>query len=221
MSRLREHVTAFHRAFGQPVLDTPQVPSDERVRLRARLIVEETLEFLEACFDTENDTRVALEEATDFLDNIIENARVEVVLPEAADALADIAYVLEGSNLEFGIDSGPVLEEVQRANMAKASGPKRADGKIQKPIGWTPPDIPAVLRAQGWRDVSNVGATPVSAAGLREVHGVIDRPTFLDKKASSDVDCSLRDGVDPLRSDATSLLPAVDAETNGEGCGCE
>jgi predicted HAD superfamily Cof-like phosphohydrolase len=32
--------------------------------------------------------------------------------------------------------------------MAKASGPRRADGKVLKPEGWTPPDIVGVLERQ-------------------------------------------------------------------------
>lgn len=50
----------------------------------------------------------------------------------------------------LGIDLGPVFEEVHRANMAKVGGPTRADGKILKPEGWTPPDVAGVLRRQGW-----------------------------------------------------------------------
>lgn len=35
--------------------------------------------------------------------------------------------------------------------MAKLGGPRRADGKVMKPIGWRPPDIEGVLNRQGWR----------------------------------------------------------------------
>jgi predicted HAD superfamily Cof-like phosphohydrolase len=32
--------------------------------------------------------------------------------------------------------------------MAKAGGPKRADGKQLKPEGWTPPDLAPILAEQ-------------------------------------------------------------------------
>ena len=56
-------------------------------------------------------------------------------------ALAGLDYVVEGARLEFGINGLPIADEVHRANMAKAGGPKRADGKHMKPEGWTPHEV--------------------------------------------------------------------------------
>lgn len=50
-------------------------------------------------------------------------------------------YVLVGAALAFGIPLDRVWSEVQRANMAKLGGARRADGKILKPEGWQPPRI--------------------------------------------------------------------------------
>jgi predicted HAD superfamily Cof-like phosphohydrolase len=147
---LQELVAEFHVAMGVPIADKPTVPPDDRVRLRCSLIAEECFEFLESCLSVE-----LFADGEDFdecrcrVAAIIRRALVRVDLADAADALADIAYVVEGANLEFGIDSGPVLDEVHRANMAKVNGPVRADGKRLKPEGWTPPDIEGVLRKQG------------------------------------------------------------------------
>jgi predicted HAD superfamily Cof-like phosphohydrolase len=143
---LQTKLIEFHQAMGVPVLESPQVPPDDRIRLRCRLIVEEALELLDACFD--NGTNEALDCARKDLKDFIDSAPVSPKLSLIADALADVAYVVEGANLEFGIDSGPVLEEVHRANMAKVNGPRRADGKVMKPEGWTPPDIVGVLERQ-------------------------------------------------------------------------
>lgn len=145
---LQGDLIEFHRAMSVPILPTPQVPADDRVRLRAKLIVEECFEFLEAIVADDIGVQLVLDECRRDLNILIQEARVFVSLPEAADALADIAYVVEGANLEFGIDSGPVLDEVHRANMAKAGGPRRSDGKVMKPTGWTPPDIAGVLERQ-------------------------------------------------------------------------
>ena len=69
-------------------------------------------------------------------------------MSEFADGLADMEYVCEGSFLAFGIHSGPIHAEVQRSNMAKVGGQRREDGKILKPVGWTPPDIAGEIEKQ-------------------------------------------------------------------------
>lgn len=113
------NVEAFHRMTRTPILDRPTIPDRERVALRLELIREEFEE-----------TAVAM-------------ARGDLV--EIADGLADLVYVCVGAALEFGIPLDRVWAEVHRSNMAKAGGPRRADGKILKPDGWTPPDIRGVL----------------------------------------------------------------------------
>lgn len=152
----RAAVALFHRTAGIPVLETPTVPADERVRLRLRLIAEEFLELLDATFDDTNDN-AGLENLHDQVADVVEGWWVRPSLPDVADALADLDYVIEGARLEFGIDGVPVFAEVQRANMAKflnggpAASQIRPDGKILKPVGWEPPDIVKVLMDQGWR----------------------------------------------------------------------
>lgn len=155
MTTLREQVLEFHQAFDQPIVATPSVPADERVRLRAHLVAEEFFEMLAAMFDqatstTDMPVRGLLLEAKARADLFIRCARVVVDLPELADAFADIDYVVEGSRIEFGIDGAPVAAEVHRTNMAKLGGPTAPDGKKLKPPGWTPPDIEGCLNAQGW-----------------------------------------------------------------------
>lgn len=71
-------------------------------------------------------------------------------MEEIADGLADLIYVAVGAALEFGIPLDRVWAEVQRSNMAKVDAEtgrvrKRADGKVLKPDGWTPPDIKSAL----------------------------------------------------------------------------
>ena len=67
---------------------------------------------------------------------------------EAADALADLLYVVLAAGVRWGIALGPVFDEVHAANMRKKDGPVRADGKKLKPPGWKPPDVAKVLRNQ-------------------------------------------------------------------------
>lgn len=89
-------VAEFHKTFQHPILDTPQIPSESRCKLRVSLIAEELKELEEAI------------EAKDIV--------------EIADALCDIQYVLSGAVLEFGLGDkfNALFEEVQRSNMSKA-----------------------------------------------------------------------------------------------------
>ncbi len=89
-------VAEFHKTFKHPILETPQIPSEDRCKLRVELISEELKELQEAI--SNND------------------------LTEVADALCDIQYVLSGAVLEFGLGDKfkTLFDEVQRSNMSKA-----------------------------------------------------------------------------------------------------
>jgi predicted HAD superfamily Cof-like phosphohydrolase len=155
MSELQRQVAEFHLAFDHPIADVPTIPSEARVRFRARLITEEFLETLESLFDmteAEGSPGVAIRHAADTIRFVIDHARVTVDLVGLADGLADLDYVVEGTRLELGIDGVPIAAEVHRSNMAKKGGEKRPDGKSLKPPGWTPPDIAGELAEQ-----ANVG----------------------------------------------------------------
>lgn len=91
-------VSIFHETFGAPILDTPQIPSEERCKLRVDLIQEELNELSQAIKDND--------------------------IVEIADALCDLQYVLSGAILEFGLGNkfGELFDEVQRSNMSKACG---------------------------------------------------------------------------------------------------
>ena len=159
ITSITRQVGEFHRAFDSPILDKPQVPADGRVRLRLTLIAEEFFELLESCGISLQTIDAAIENANARgymlhpMKNVLDaigNLPITVDLPEFADALADLDYVIEGSRLEFGINGAPVAAEVHRANMTKVGGHRRTDGKWVKPPNFTPPDIGAELRKQGW-----------------------------------------------------------------------
>lgn len=139
-------VRAFHAKFGHPIAHTPRIPSEDRVRFRAKLINEEYLELLDALFILPNIKE--METIKKLLRFLITECDVAVDLPEAMDALADLDYVIEGTRVEFGVDGAPLAAEVQRANLSK--DPNGPDGKPVKPPTWTPPDIVGCLREQGW-----------------------------------------------------------------------
>ncbi|GAB4244577.1 MAG: nucleoside triphosphate pyrophosphohydrolase family protein [Ekhidna sp.] len=89
-------VGEFHKTFNHPILPNPQIPSEDRCKLRVSLIAEELEELKEAIADKD--------------------------MVEIADALCDIQYVLSGAVLEFGLGEKfkELFEEVQRSNMSKA-----------------------------------------------------------------------------------------------------
>lgn len=125
-----QDVLAFHKAGNVPCPTVPAFPSKERIEFRKRLIDSEMVEF-----------NVAHEERD---------------LPEVADAIADLIYVLIGTAHEYGIPLEAVWQEVQKTNMAKF-GPgswQREDGKIMKPADWVPPDLVKILKEAGWEGPS-------------------------------------------------------------------
>lgn len=133
-------VEEFMRKAGQyQGLDKPEIPTEESRRLRIELIREELIEFARASgYDIT------------FSNTIHDTIRPDVIA--IADALADLLYVVYGACVAWGIKIDPVFGAVHIANMDKF-GPgsfAREDGKWIKPSGWEPPDIAAVLRAQGW-----------------------------------------------------------------------
>ena len=115
-------VRDFHQAFGQRIGDKPELPDENERKLRVKLLREEFREYLDG--ESFND------------------------LVEVADALADIIYIACGTAVSYGIPLDDVFAEVHRSNMAKLVDGKvirREDGKIQKPEGWTAPDVRGVL----------------------------------------------------------------------------
>lgn len=139
-----QDVTDFHNAMGQPVYRELHTPGDDRVKLRADLIFEECLEFMESVFDG-----FEAYSYDDYETHVRWGTGVKVDHVALADGLADLIYVCIGAANEFGIPLDKVWAEVHRSNMAKI-GPngevkRREDGKVIKPDGWTPPDIAGVL----------------------------------------------------------------------------
>jgi len=125
MNKQIDHVKKFHEIYEAPVLEKPAIPSAQRCELRYKLMAEELKEFKEAY------------EARD--------------LVEVADALTDLAYVLFGSVLEFGLQEKfeSFFEEVQKSNMSKLDENgkpiKREDGKILKGPNFFLPDLKGIL----------------------------------------------------------------------------
>ena len=118
MHKPQAQVREFHEKLRVPSPDEPTL-FGYPYQLRVDLIQEELDEFAEAC------------------------AAKDMV--EMLDAIVDLLYVTYGAAVAMCVDVEPLFDEVHRSNLAKAGGPVREDGKIQKPEGWQPPDLKGVL----------------------------------------------------------------------------
>ncbi len=145
-------VREFHTAFGVPVNDgapSAALPKD-RLHLRYRLVAEEFAELTEAVLGAR--ARAVVEQA---MAEVTDLTTDDADLTAIADATGDLRYVLHGMELECGIPGEDVFAAIHASNMAKL-GPdgtplRRADGKVLKPEGWTPPDVAGILARRAAR----------------------------------------------------------------------
>lgn len=115
----------FMRACDQDIDGT----NFDQFNMYLKLIKEEYKELLEAQGMDENHNRVNPVDAV-----------------ETLDALIDIIVVTVGAIHSMGANAEGAWKEVMRTNFAKIDKEtgkvrKREDGKVLKPMGWTPPDL--------------------------------------------------------------------------------
>ena len=106
--------------------------------------------FMRACDQTVGEfnekqfalyTNLIIEEQQELLEATLSDNRVEQL-----DALIDILVVTVGAIHSMGADAEGAWKEVMMTNFAKIDKEtgkvrKREDGKVLKPVGWTPPDL--------------------------------------------------------------------------------
>ena len=141
-------VRRFHHVYGLPVRTDGPSLERESLHMRMDLVAEEFAELVGAVYGAR--ARSAVEQSWRQARRADDGARDTV---GAADALADLVYVVYGMALETGIDLAAVLAEVQRSNMSKLGADGRPvyrqDGKVLKGPGYRPPDVAAVLARGG------------------------------------------------------------------------
>ncbi len=130
-----QKIVEFHAAVGAPVPEEPRVPPLDILQLRQKLLQEEFSEASEAL-----GTLTAVLQT----DQPVQPTDVT----EWVHELTDLLYVTYGAILACGVDPDPIFAEVHRANLSKAGGPTREDGKILKPPGWQPADVRGVIEKQ-------------------------------------------------------------------------
>ena len=137
-------VRRFHRLYGLPVRTDGPGLERESLHMRMSLIAEEFAELVGAVYGAGARARVEAAYTRAVADDDGERDTAA-----AADALADLVYVVYGMALETGIDLAAVLAEVQRSNMSKLGADGRpvyrGDGKVLKGPDYFPPDVAGVL----------------------------------------------------------------------------
>lgn len=145
-TRNQASVELFMRLAGQATPSEPTVPDEATRLLRAKLLMEETLETIIH----------GLGVGVDYF-RANGTWKFSIVNPpnmvEIADGVADMIVVATGTALACGIKLEPIQQLVDEANLAKFApgATRREDGKWQKPPGWRPPKIAEELQRQGWK----------------------------------------------------------------------
>lgn len=144
-------VAEFHSTFKHPILSSPQIPDENRCKLRISLLQEELKELEEAIKNND--------------------------IVEAADAFADLQYVLSGAILEFGLGKKfeNIFNEVQRSNMSKAcSSEEEANATIKKYSDETALEYYSVQDGEKWlvyrksdnKTIKSVNYSPANIASI-------------------------------------------------------
>ena len=166
LDRGYERVRDFHAAFDHPTGGLPRPLPYQRAVKRGKWMREEVDEF---------------EQATD--------------LVSQADAMLDLMYFALGTLVEMGVRPERLFDIVHQANMSKrpANGAMvfAADGKVEKPEGWVPPETrlrqALVADHTGYEFVpaDKVGPTAAVLAMVAQALGVAG-PTAADFQLALD-----------------------------------
>ena len=150
-----ELVLQFHHTYSVPIrpFSDPALYY-ERMSMRMSLIAEEFAELMGAVYGPR--ARAIIEAATAEAVATDEGER-DVI--EAADALADLVYVVYGMAIESGMNLDSVLAEVQASNLSKlmpdGSVKLREDGKVLKGPNFFQPNIARGLGLESPTDGSD------------------------------------------------------------------
>jgi predicted HAD superfamily Cof-like phosphohydrolase len=115
MHRAQEQVRDFHKACDLRAPNKVDIDWSELLNLRYDLIEEELGEFVRAA--------------------------VHKSPTDTIGELCDVLYQVYGAAVSMGIDLEPFFDAIHEANMNKAGGPKRGDGKQLKPEEWVSADL--------------------------------------------------------------------------------
>jgi predicted HAD superfamily Cof-like phosphohydrolase len=155
MNKIQAQVREFHEKFGVKINENPTMPELKERILRANLILEEALEFVEAM-----GLKLEIVDGLDYTSFPVDQfCKIKLTdkggsdLISAADAIADLNYVVAGAAVTMGLDTEKLGDEVHRSNMSKVwpDGTvhhRESDGKVLKPPTYSPPDLESIIYPQ-------------------------------------------------------------------------
>ena len=153
-------VQEFHRTYSVPIrsFEDPTLAYD-RLGMRMSLIAEEFAELMGAVYGKK--ARSIIEDATAQA-VAADDGKRDVI--DAADALADLIYVIYGMAIESGMDLDSVLAEVQASNLSKlmpdGSVKLREDGKVLKGPNFFPPNVARGLGLESANETPEADENP-------------------------------------------------------------
>jgi predicted HAD superfamily Cof-like phosphohydrolase len=114
--RPQHDIVTLMKQFDQEVKESPELPDSATRLLRARLVLEEALEFVRACgCSVTADQKTVIDDSAVELDP---NSTPDLV--EYVDGCIDQLVVTYGALNAAGIEAQSAWDEVQRSNMSKA-----------------------------------------------------------------------------------------------------
>lgn len=156
----QENIEDFMDKASQDLPEKPTIP-DEKIReLRAKLILEEAIETIEALgFNIYMDGTVDYECGGSIVTfnsvglKFKQKSEEDINLAEIADGCADLSVVTMGTLSACGIADTPLLDLIDENNLSKFDGKEtiREDGKLIKSPNWKAPDIKGLLKKMGYQ----------------------------------------------------------------------
>jgi len=141
MTENQNNIKKFMEAAGQFCPDKPRIPTEETLKLRLTLLLEELLELTEA-----SGYNLLYVDGTP---SFIKDPEKSINLVEMVDAIGDINYVNYGFANTLGVDMEPIDKEIQRSNMSKfIDGYRRDDGKWVKGPSYSPANLQPIIDEQ-------------------------------------------------------------------------
>ena len=142
MRSLETLVRAFHVKFGFAVNCPLREDGATSALVEAMMDLERAHRHVSGLVGT--DLRAA--RASLMIEELRETIEAMITMDETAlaDGLADLAYVVTGTAVSYGMPIGALVEEVHRSNMTKDPG----QFKPVKGENFSEPDIWGVLRAE-------------------------------------------------------------------------
>lgn len=156
MTKLQQNIRDFMIKAEQVVRNNPSQLTREEAKLRVKLVFEEAFELAAALgihlvvnnippFRMNRPQNSIIAEDI----SLVGDLNINTDLIEAADAIADLNYVVNGTACAIGIDMEPIDDAVHESNMSKfIDGYRREDGKWVKGPSYKPVDIKPLIEAQ-------------------------------------------------------------------------